>query len=116
VVRKALYGRMRLGRCVRRDYGRPHCYDFLLVFCSWSNLGPLWNRLGAISSAIRQKRDLKEDEERSVVVAFGAALATQLAQVGSSARLRSSGARFTKYLTTILRLSYDNAKVTIDLR
>ena len=26
------------------------------------------------------------------------------------------GARFTKYLTTILRLSYDNAKVTIDLR
>jgi len=27
-----------------------------------------------------------------------------------------SGARFTKYLTTILRLSYDNAKVTIDLR
>jgi len=31
----------------------------------------------------------------------------------------TSGARFTKYLTTILRilrLSYDNAKVTIDLR
>jgi len=27
-----------------------------------------------------------------------------------------SGARFTKYLTTILRFSYDNAKVTIDLR
>ena len=27
-----------------------------------------------------------------------------------------SGARFTKYLTTILRLSYDNANVTIDLR
>jgi len=26
------------------------------------------------------------------------------------------GARFTKYLTTILRLAYDNAKVTIDLR
>ena len=26
------------------------------------------------------------------------------------------GARFTKYRTTILRLSYDNAKVTIDLR
>jgi len=26
------------------------------------------------------------------------------------------GARFTKYLTTILRLSYDNMKVTIDLR
>ena len=26
------------------------------------------------------------------------------------------GTRFTKYLTTILRLSYDNAKVTIDLR
>jgi len=25
-------------------------------------------------------------------------------------------ARFTKYLTTILRLSYDNAKVTINLR
>ena len=29
---------------------------------------------------------------------------------------RPAGARFTKYLTTILRLSYDNAKVTIDLR
>jgi len=28
----------------------------------------------------------------------------------------SNWARFTKYLTTILRLSYDNAKVTIDLR
>ena len=27
-----------------------------------------------------------------------------------------SGARFTKYLTTVLRLSYDNAIVTIDLR
>ena len=27
-----------------------------------------------------------------------------------------SGAQFTTYLTTILRLSYDNAKVTIDLR
>jgi len=26
------------------------------------------------------------------------------------------GAWFTKYLTTILRLSYDNAKVTINLR
>ena len=30
--------------------------------------------------------------------------------------VRRPGARFTKYLTTILRLSYDNAKVTIDLR
>ena len=28
---------------------------------------------------------------------------------------RIAGARFTKCLTTILRLSYDNAKVTIDL-
>ena len=28
----------------------------------------------------------------------------------------SPGARFTKYLTTILQLSYDNAKVTINLR
>jgi len=27
-----------------------------------------------------------------------------------------TGARFTKYLTTILRLSYHSAKVTIDLR
>ena len=26
------------------------------------------------------------------------------------------GTRFAKYLTTLLRLSYDNAKVTIDLR
>jgi len=29
---------------------------------------------------------------------------------------KNPGARFTKYLTTILRLSYDNAKVTINLR
>ena len=33
-----------------------------------------------------------------------------------SENYRTSGARFTKYLTTILQLSYDNAKVTIDLR
>ena len=31
-------------------------------------------------------------------------------------RWQSSGARFIKYLTTILRLPYDNAIVTIDLR
>jgi len=31
-------------------------------------------------------------------------------------KLYESWARFTKYLPTILRLSYDNAKVTIDLR
>jgi len=31
-------------------------------------------------------------------------------------RPQSCAARFTKYLTTFLRLSYDNAKVTIDLR
>jgi len=30
-------------------------------------------------------------------------------------KILSSGARFTKYLMTILRLSYDNTKVTIDL-
>jgi len=37
---------------------------------------------------------------------------------GQRVRLRSerTWARFTKYLTTILRLSYDNAIVTIDLR
>jgi len=29
---------------------------------------------------------------------------------------KKPGPRFTKYLTTILPLSYDNAKVTIDLR
>jgi len=31
-------------------------------------------------------------------------------------RLQSCAARFTKYLTTFLRLSYDNATVTVDLR
>jgi len=35
---------------------------------------------------------------------------------GSTQTCVLPGARFTKYLTTILRLSYDNAKVTIDLR
>jgi len=33
--------------------------------------------------------------------------------VVSSVSVRKPGARFTKYLTTILRLSYDNAEVTI---
>jgi len=31
-------------------------------------------------------------------------------------QLQSCAARFTKYLTTFLRLSYDNATVTVDLR
>ena len=35
---------------------------------------------------------------------------------GSRECMEESGARFTKYLMTILRLSYDNAEVTIDLR
>jgi len=34
----------------------------------------------------------------------------------TTVRYQSSPARFTQYLTTIPRLSYDNAKVTIDLR
>ena len=33
-----------------------------------------------------------------------------------SPRMSCPGARFTKYLMSILRLFYDNAKVTIDLR
>jgi len=43
----------------------------------------------------------------------------ELSSIAGSAHVASlcrSGARFTKYLTTILRLSYDNAKVTIDIR
>jgi len=39
-----------------------------------------------------------------------------LSRVRQYAPRSRHGARFTKYLTTILRLSYDNAKVTIDLR
>jgi len=39
----------------------------------------------------------------------------QVSRPGFWPRLRYA-ARFTKYLTAILRLSYDNAKVTIDLR
>ena len=31
-------------------------------------------------------------------------------------KLKKTGAWFTKYLMTVLRLSYDNAKVTVDLR
>jgi len=43
--------------------------------------------------------------------------AVPIIRVGSIASENwSTGARFTKYLTTILRLSYDNVKVTIDLR
>ena len=37
-------------------------------------------------------------------------------QVSATRQDCRRGARFTKYITTILRLSYDNAKVTIDLR
>jgi len=39
-----------------------------------------------------------------------------IAPITTSGTSERPGARFTKYLTTILRLSYDNAKVTIDLR
>ena len=35
---------------------------------------------------------------------------------GGEDEIVKNGARFTKYLTTILRLSYDNVKVTINLR
>ena len=37
-------------------------------------------------------------------------------QTLSETRISDPAARFTKYLKTVLRLSYDNAKVTIDLR
>jgi len=41
---------------------------------------------------------------------------THLVQKLSFHSSYETGARFTKYLTIILRLAYDNAKVTIDLR
>ena len=41
---------------------------------------------------------------------------SHLATMTSKEMHWSTVARFTKYLMTILRLSYDNAKVTIDLR
>jgi len=34
----------------------------------------------------------------------------------SCSGLECSGARFATYLTTVLRISYDNAEVTVDLR
>ena len=37
-------------------------------------------------------------------------------KAGKGKVYHTPGARFTKYLTAILRLSYDNAEVTIDLR
>jgi len=47
---------------------------------------------------------------------FGLGLGLGLESFGLCLQARSPGARFTKYLTTILRLSYDNVKVMIDLR
>jgi len=50
----------------------------------------------------------------------GETICDRPAAIGGAYRLAARGAipgaRFTKYLTTILRLSYDNAKLTIDLR
>jgi len=40
----------------------------------------------------------------------------KLTQHGAAPDRAKSEARSTKYLSTILRLSYDNAKLTIDLR
>ena len=50
------------------------------------------------------------------VSSFGLQVRSPDQNVGLGLRARSPGARFTKYLTTILRLSYDNVKVTTDLR
>ena len=44
------------------------------------------------------------------------ATSTAAAAVVRSKRVCRSEACFTKYLTTVLRLPYDNAKLTIDLR
>jgi len=56
------------------------------------------------------------DDEDDVIVACSATLVISIVSATLTISDRSPGARFTKYLTTILRLSYDNAKVTIDLR
>ena len=45
-----------------------------------------------------------------------AAIDRYLLAARPTAANQGPGARFTKYLTTILRLPYDNAKLTIDLR
>jgi len=55
--------------------------------------------------------------ERQIFVFIAQMLISQsLSGPDFCSRPQSCAARVTKYLTTILRLSYDNAEVTIDLR
>jgi len=57
---------------------------------------------------------IMQDDSCVAVYLLLTLLATHLCPVVDEEWIRP-GARFTKYLTTILRLSYDNAKVTMDL-
>jgi len=71
-------------------------------------------RAACTSAAAAQSIKLIELVSQSINKTDNASALNSLSEVGR--RLTSSsGARFTKYLMTILRLSYDNAKVTIDL-
>ena len=54
-----------------------------------------------------------------IVMNSGTGIFGKRVAVGQNAKegtIGKPGAKFTKYLTTILRLSYDNAQHTIDLR
>jgi len=69
----------------------------------------------AAIAAKRRKLDRRaRDHVRDVAGATERLQRVQLLHLQVNAQ--RSAARFTKYLTTVLRLSYDNAKVTIDLR
>jgi len=62
-------------------------------------------------------RDLAVDQD-TAASSSGVDSSQSIAKVRASGKWGAvrPGARFTKYLTTILRLSYDNAKVTTNLR
>ena len=67
---------------------------------------------------VRRQRWLHSNETDTVSKAEGRPSCRQKCfnNFPVSVKITTSGARFTKYLTTILRLSYDNARLTINLR
>jgi len=108
------------------------------VRCTWKSgrpvevLGVPGQERGSVVRALRPSKLVQRRDEVVLVDGIAAGVAhdrplhriqrlVEVWRTHSTCRLypwagtTKSGARFTKYLTTILRLSYDNAKVTIDL-
>ena len=73
-------------------------------------------QLDSATSLIQAAKNLMNAVVLAVKASYVASTKYTRAGAGVSISVPLLGARFTKYVTTILRLSYDNAKVTIDLQ